>query len=146
MTKPHASLTRLSPALREVAVRIIAGDTNAEIARRRSTSVRTVANQVATIFEKLEVSSRRELAVKYKILVERQQPEPPNGRGLTARERQVAKLAAVGQSNKAIAYELGVAPSTVAVLLGRAAVKLGTTSRSGFVYAFDATTALARRR
>jgi DNA-binding CsgD family transcriptional regulator len=35
---------------------------NSEIGRRRGTSGRTVANQMATIFRKLGVSSRAELA------------------------------------------------------------------------------------
>lgn len=55
-------------------------------------------------------------------------------RELTPRERQVAALAARGRSNKLIAYELGVALGTVATLLGRAARKLGVTSRTRLVF------------
>ena len=40
---------------------LLEGRTNKEIAAKRSSSVRTVANQVATIFRKLGVSSRSEL-------------------------------------------------------------------------------------
>ena len=39
---------------------------------------------------------------------------------LTARERQVVGHAALGRSNKAIAYSLGLSPSTVSTLLDRA--------------------------
>jgi DNA-binding CsgD family transcriptional regulator len=46
-------------------------------------------------------------------------------RRLTARERQVAGCAALGHSNKLIAYELGLAPSTVSLLLSSARKKLG---------------------
>jgi DNA-binding CsgD family transcriptional regulator len=49
------------------------------------------------------------------------------------RERQVATLAKEGHSNKVIAYELGLAHSTVRVLLARAAMKLGVQSRSELV-------------
>ena len=52
---------RLSAAERVVVGRIVAGDSNAEIARARNTSARTVANQIAAIFRKLGVGSRREL-------------------------------------------------------------------------------------
>jgi DNA-binding CsgD family transcriptional regulator len=48
---------------------------------------------------------------------------------LSAREQQVAALAALGRSNKLIAYELGLAHSTVRVLMARAARKLGAHSR-----------------
>lgn len=55
---------RLSPGERDVAARIVAGESNAEIARARGVSVRTVANQVASIFRKLGVGSRAELAAR----------------------------------------------------------------------------------
>ncbi len=48
---------------------------------------------------------------------------------LSRRERQVVTAAAGGRSNKVIAYELGLAHSTVRVLLARAAQRLGATSR-----------------
>lgn len=44
---------------------------------------------------------------------------------LSEREAQVVQLASFGRSNKEIAYELGVTPSTVATLLGRAGRKVG---------------------
>lgn len=52
---------RLTPAEREVVLLLSAGLSNAAIARRRARSQRTVANQVASIFAKLGVSSRSEL-------------------------------------------------------------------------------------
>jgi DNA-binding CsgD family transcriptional regulator len=51
-----------TPAERSVAGMIVLGAPNAEIARRRGTSQRTVTNQVASIFRKARVSSRAELA------------------------------------------------------------------------------------
>jgi DNA-binding CsgD family transcriptional regulator len=55
---------------------------------------------------------------------------------LTKREEQVLACALDGQSNKSIAYALGVAPSTVGVLLFRAATKLGAKSRSEMLSAY----------
>jgi len=55
-------LVRLSKAEREVALLASAGCPSREIAARRGTSERTVANQLASIFKKLGLSSRAELA------------------------------------------------------------------------------------
>lgn len=54
----------LTEAERRVAVAVLAGRSNAAIARDRGTSVRTVANQVASVLRKCGVSSRRELALR----------------------------------------------------------------------------------
>ncbi len=51
----------LTPAEREVVQLIAAGLSNAEIAHRRHSSPRTVANQAGSIFRKLGVRSRLEL-------------------------------------------------------------------------------------
>jgi hypothetical protein len=59
------------------------------------------------------------------IVAHRNDPEAPDLRGLTLRERLVYGYAALGHSNKVIAYELGLSTSTVAKHLGRARTKLG---------------------
>jgi DNA-binding CsgD family transcriptional regulator len=51
----------LSAAERAVAMGVLAGKSNAEIAKARRTSVRTVANQVASVFRKVGVHSRAQL-------------------------------------------------------------------------------------
>jgi len=56
-------------------------------------------------------------------------PVPTGVATLSLRERQVGALAEQGHSNKLIAYELGLAHSTVRVLLARAAVKMGARTR-----------------
>lgn len=48
-----------------VATRIAAGAANAEIAAERATSVRTIANQVASILRKLGLGSRYELIARF---------------------------------------------------------------------------------
>lgn len=55
---------------------------------------------------------------------------------LTKREAAAVALAADGHSNKAIAAELDVSPSTVGVLLFRAAAKLGAKSRAELAAAY----------
>jgi DNA-binding CsgD family transcriptional regulator len=52
---------------------------------------------------------------------------------LPPRERQIVAAAAAGHSNKLIGYELGIAYSTVRVLLARAAKRLGARSRRELV-------------
>jgi DNA-binding NarL/FixJ family response regulator len=53
----------LTPAQFAVAQALARGASNAEIARERGTSLRTVANQVAAIFARLGVGSRRQVAI-----------------------------------------------------------------------------------
>ncbi|MEM7412456.1 MAG: helix-turn-helix transcriptional regulator [Myxococcota bacterium] len=60
----EAAAEALSPAEREVTSALLAGSTSLDIASRRGTSVRTIANQIASIFEKLGVHSRVELAAR----------------------------------------------------------------------------------
>jgi DNA-binding CsgD family transcriptional regulator len=55
----------LTAAERAVVEAMLSGKTNPEIARARGTSTRTVANQIANAFQKLEVSSRGELAARF---------------------------------------------------------------------------------
>jgi DNA-binding NarL/FixJ family response regulator len=57
------------------------------------------------------------------------EPPPRAFQRLTQRERQVVVRALRGGANKEIAYDLGLAHSTVRVFMARAASKLGATSR-----------------
>jgi DNA-binding NarL/FixJ family response regulator len=58
------------------------------------------------------------------VVAHRNDATVPDVRGLTWRERQVAGHAALGHSNKVIAYELGLSVSTVGEHLARARAKL----------------------
>lgn len=133
----HPRVVDLSPSERGVFERLLVGESNLEIARARGTSPRTVANQVVAIFRKTGVGSRREL-----IAATGEAHEPIEGaseardsKPLTLRERQVTIRAALGQSNKVIASELGIAPSTVGVVFMRAAAKLEGKSRADLIRA-----------
>jgi DNA-binding NarL/FixJ family response regulator len=62
---------------------------------------------------------------------------PSRAPRLTRRERQVLDGILEGESNKSIAYALGLAPSTVGVLLFRAAAKLGVKSRGDLLSVYS---------
>jgi len=60
-SESRVSLEELTAAEREVLRLLLRGLSNAEIAAERRTAERTVANQIGSIFRKLEVFSRAEL-------------------------------------------------------------------------------------
>jgi DNA-binding NarL/FixJ family response regulator len=64
---PSGGAASLTVAEREVAAEVLCGRSNAEIARARATSTRTVAKQVAAVFRKLGVGSRAELALRLSV-------------------------------------------------------------------------------
>ncbi len=61
---------------------------------------------------------------------------PTRSRELTKREHQAVACAAMGHSNKLIAYDLGISTGAVSKLLARAASKLGVATRPALVRAF----------
>ncbi len=66
---PHAEPElpeTLTSAERAIALDVLRGLSNESIARQRRTSIRTVANQVASVFRKSHVGSRLELARKFR--------------------------------------------------------------------------------
>lgn len=65
------------------------------------------------------------------------EPHDPPIEELTPRERQVLAYAAMSNTDKLTAYELGLAPSTVRVLMARAIRRLGVRSRAEAVAAFQ---------
>jgi DNA-binding CsgD family transcriptional regulator len=67
------------------------------------------------------------------VLARENQPRTAAGQPLSARERQCLAFLALGHSNKQIAFELGIAASTVGVLLHRAASKLRTRTREDLI-------------
>lgn len=52
---------QLTQSEREICLLVLEGHSNTEIGRRRGTSPRTIANQVAALYRKLGIGSRREL-------------------------------------------------------------------------------------
>jgi DNA-binding CsgD family transcriptional regulator len=70
------------------------------------------------------------------ILARENAPACSGPTALSARERQIVALAALGRSNKLIAYELGLAHATVRVLMARAGAKLQAHSRPELIERF----------
>lgn len=63
--RPKAWAGQLTSAEYEVATMIVAGRSNVQIAKQRCVSVRTINNQVASLYRKLGVRSRAELSARY---------------------------------------------------------------------------------
>ena len=70
------------------------------------------------------------------VVARRNDIRSPRPDALSPRERQVLGFALLGDSNKLIAYELGISASTVGVLLYRAAQKLRCQSRAELLQRF----------
>jgi len=83
-----------------------------------------------SLVDQFETDGRRYL------VAQKNDPDVGGLESLTPRERCAVGFAVLGHSNKHIAYEMGIAPSTVAVLLSRAARRLGTRSRDELVRKF----------
>jgi DNA-binding CsgD family transcriptional regulator len=64
-SEPPAPPAGLSAAEADVLARLARGQSNAEIAKARETSARTVANQVASLLRKTGAASRFELIRRY---------------------------------------------------------------------------------
>lgn len=64
-TRPLDAPAGLSSAESEVLARVVRGESNAAIAKARKTSVRTVANQVASLLRKTGSASRYELIRRF---------------------------------------------------------------------------------
>ncbi len=80
-----------------------------------------------SLVERLESDGRRF------VVVHENAPDLRDPRALTARERAVVQLVALGDANKHVAYELGLPIGTVAHALHSGARKLGVRSRAELV-------------
>ncbi len=76
-----------------------------------------------SLVDQLEHDGRRYIVAR------QNEPKALGPGALSDRERQVIGYALLGHHNKLIAYELGIADSTVRVLMARAASKLGVKTR-----------------
>ncbi len=135
MQPSRASLddeTELTDAEQWVVHALLQGHAYGTIARLRAASTRTVANQIAAAYRKTGARSRMELAaLQYPVSVALECDEciARTLPSLTERERRVVYYAALGHTNKWIAFELDTTPSTVASHIRRAIQKLGLARR-----------------
>jgi len=124
-----AEQTPMSEREREVAELVIAGLSDAEIARELSLSQRTVHGHVGAVLRALGVPSRASLARSLGA------SRTGDQRALTGRQRQVAELVSRGFTNDGIARELGVSVKTVEKHIGDAYQRLGVRSRAALAAA-----------
>ncbi len=96
-------------------------------AARSVRSLKGVVDARWTLVDQYESGGRRY------VLARENAPKPLGVPRLSSRERQVVALATLGRSNKLIAYELGLAFSTVRVLMARASAKLGAANRADLI-------------
>jgi DNA-binding CsgD family transcriptional regulator len=84
----------------------------------------------SVVAERWTMLDHFEIGGKRFVLAMENRPKPPSFGLLSPREHQVLSRALLGKQNKEIAVALGLAPSTVRVLLARAAAKVGARSRA----------------
>jgi DNA-binding NarL/FixJ family response regulator len=145
MVEPDDALEASMAAKGTGGVRERLARASAELVRagqmRRASAEETVAIWRAlvagrwTLVDHFDADGRRYLVAR------RSEPEPALVTGLarlTRREREIVAFAALGHTNKLIAYELGLAPTTVATHLASASAKLGASTRIELVRAFEA--------
>jgi DNA-binding CsgD family transcriptional regulator len=102
-------------------------DIAAKDAQRVVRSLKGLVDARWTLVDHYETDGKRY------VLARENAPKPLGPARLSLREQQVVALAALGRTNKLIAYELGLAYSTVRVLIARACLKVGATNPSELV-------------
>lgn len=92
---------------------------------------RPLVESTWTLLDELDRDGRR-----FIVAVDNRPPTSAPRGALSEREHQVLTHAALGHTNKEIAYELGISDATVRVLVHRAARKLGVANRTEAVARF----------
>jgi DNA-binding CsgD family transcriptional regulator len=139
--RADGSIEHASGSASDRAARTALRKAAAELGRARG-SMRSSEPERALAHWKGLVSARWSLIDRFEadgrryLLAAENEPKPRLHAALSRREQQVVSFANLGHSNKLIAYELGIAHSTVKVLLSRAAAKLGASSREEVVRRF----------
>jgi len=118
-------------ALRRAVLTIekVRGPERAEDPERALGDWRALVSGQWSLVDQLEHDGRRYIVAR------QNEPRALGPEALSERERQVIGYALLGHHNKLIAYELGIADSTVRVLMARAASKLGAKSRDELIQA-----------
>ncbi len=127
----------LSDAEVGVLHRVACGDTVSAIAEARGTAVSTLVTQLGSTCRKTRDDSSgkmiarllREVAGQPSSCADFPLRRRPNAPHLSERERDVVMRLSLGNSNKEIAYDLGIAHATVRTLSRRANAKLGIADR-----------------
>jgi DNA-binding CsgD family transcriptional regulator len=126
--EPPAAGARARQALRDAVVHL-----ERTRARGKSDPAEAIAEWRALVAGRWSVIDHFDSDGRRYLLARRNDPGARPRQRLTARECQTIGYAALGHSNKLIAYELGLAESTVATHVSNAAAKLGCSSRTALV-------------
>lgn len=126
-----------TPAAQELLRRAVLALETSRGALRRSDPDASLDARKALVSGRWSLLDRVELDGRRYIIARENPPGAPGPAALTPRERQVVGYAKLGHHNKLIAYDLGIADSTVRVLLARAAAKLGVRTRRDLLRAYE---------
>lgn len=133
--EPGGALVHAEPGAASRTARHLLRDAALRVDRARSRRGRMDPDAALVAWEAL-VSGRWSLVDRFDsdgrryYVARRNDPELARPRPLSRRERQVLAYATLGRSNKEIAYELGLAASTVSTHLANAMRQLGIKSRA----------------
>ena len=132
-----ASGAARTPAARELLRRAVLALETSRGPLRKADPDASLETRRALVSARWSLLDRVEFDGRRYIVARENPPGAPGPEALSARERQVLAYAKLGHHNKLIAYELGIAYSTVRVLLARAAAKLGVRKRRELLRVFD---------
>lgn len=132
-----ASGSARTPAARELLRRAVLALEESRGSLRKADPDASLEVRKALVSGRWSLLERVELDGRRYIVARENPPGAPGPAALSRRERQVLAYAKLGHHNKLIAYELGIADSTVRVLLSRAAAKLGVRTRRELLRAFE---------
>lgn len=117
-------------AARTALRRAVLASEQAKSSQRRMSSQEALETWQALVAGRWSLVEHFESDGKRLLLAHKNDPELPDPRGLSLRERQVVAFAALGHSGQLTAYQLGLTRSTVARHLARAMAKLGVSTRA----------------
>ncbi|HTQ06766.1 MAG TPA: helix-turn-helix transcriptional regulator [Polyangiaceae bacterium] len=125
----HAEGAAKTPEAREALRQAVVTMERARGAERRENPDRALGQWRALVDGQWSLVDQIEVDGRRYVVARENEPRASGLEALTERERQVVGYAQLGHHNKLIAYELGIAHSTVRVLISRAAAKLGARTR-----------------
>jgi len=126
-----------APAAQELLSRAVVEMERARGSLRETNPDASLALRKALVSARWSLVYKVELDGRRYVLARENAPRALGPEVLSARERQVVAYAKLGHHNKLIAYELGIADSTVRVLLSRASAKLGARTREELLGRFE---------